>query len=53
MIALPYFISPAESLMFYLAIVVLLSLILLGICYVKGEPPKLRLGKPDKTETDK
>jgi len=52
MITLPYVISPAESLVFYLVIVVLLSLMLLGVCYVKGEPPRWRSGKTDETKAD-
>ena len=36
---------PEENLSLFLSSTVLLSLILIGVCWIKGEPPRWRWGK--------
>jgi len=40
-----YFFPPEEQLVLFLFSVILLSVLLIVICWVKGEPPKWRWGK--------
>ena len=44
LVALPFVISPSDQLALFLVVVTVLSGFLLGVCYLKGEPPKWRWG---------
>ena len=40
----PFLFSPATDLIAYLMYIAVLSLLLIGICWLKGEPPRWRWG---------
>ena len=40
-----YFFPPEEKLVLFIFSIIVLSVLLIVICWIKGEPPKLRWGK--------
>ena len=47
---LPFLINPNENLLLFLAAMIGCTGILIGVCYMKGEPPKWRWGNAKNTE---
>ena len=49
---LPFAINPSENTSLFVAAMIVSSVILIGICYAKGEPPKWRWGSSGDDEKE-